>query len=668
MTVAIEELLENAKDVTGSKNLPLLKRVYEFAEHAHEGQKRRSGEPFIVHPLEVAKIVSQLKMDAPTIAAALLHDVVEDSSTSLEEIEAQFGSEIAFLVDGVTKLSKISEKPDISPSASRLFREKEHFENLRRIFVAMAKDIRVIIIKLADRLHNLKTLCNLSKDRQRFIARETLEIYGPLAHRLGIWQLKSEMEDLAFSYLEPEKRQFLEKEVAQLWMERESDIHLVIETLSKRLEQAGIQARIEGRPKHYYSIWQKMINKGKSLGEIHDLAAVRVMVNTLEDCYATLGIVHGLWMPLDDRIKDYISKPKSNHYQSLHTTIYAPGGKPLEVQIRTLEMHRIAEFGVAAHWHYKQVSKDKSFEKMMAPWMDQLKEWQHDLKSAKEYVEAFKMDFLEKQVFVFTPKGDVIDLPQGSGPIDFAYRVHTDVGHQCVGAKVNGRMISLDYILQNGDIVEVMTSKTSSGPSWDWLNICKTSNAKQKIRAWFKKEHLPPAKSKETTAPLEKVPPVLIKPHKKIPTSVQAVLVSGVDRPLIRLSKCCNPLPGDKIKGYITLGKGISVHQEGCPNFKALLRDGSGERFISVSWNTEVAEQVHLANLEIRAWSSPKILAQVLERVSAEDLVTRSCNSTSKQEQTLIRLGIEVPNLHKLDQLIRKIREISEVIQIHRKG
>lgn len=726
--LSIDELLENVKKANGSGSLPLVKQAYDFAQQAHEGQKRRSGEPFIIHPIEVAKIVSELKLDAATISAALLHDVVEDCAVTLDEIKSKFGSEIALLVDGVTKLSNISKNQEKSDSEARLAKEEEHFENLRRIFVAMAKDIRVIIIKLADRLHNLRTLCNLSRDRQRFIARETLEIFAPLAYRLGIWQLKGELEDLAFSYLEPEHYQELQKQVDKLRQEHQTEIETVVATLSKRLESSGVQANIEGRPKHLYSIWQKMMKKGKSFEFIHDLMAVRVLVNTVEDCYATLGLVHGLWMPLHDRIKDYIAKPKSNNYQSLHTTVYGPAHQPIEIQIRTWEMHRVAEHGVAAHWHYKQVTKDKSFEKLLAPWISQLKEWQADpdLKSAKEVVQAFKMDFLERQVLVFTPKGDVIDLPVGSVPLDFAYRVHTDVGHHCVGAKVDGRMVPLDYRLQNGDIVEIITSKAAQGPSRDWLKICKTSSAKNKIRLWHKKEkreenillgkdilekfllkirsensvssyskeelikeltgkanftqfadfleavgygevNLQPLfqKIKEDSGQADKT---LLprKPVRKVPPgNNQVVLVKGVEGALIRFSKCCTPVPGDQICGYVTLGKGISVHQKSCQNIKALLTQGP-ERILPVDWNSNLPEATYGVEVEVDAWDKPGLLGEILNKLYTENISARSCQATVKKGQATIRITLEIQNLRQLEELIKKINEIPEVLEIRR--
>jgi len=721
----IDEILESIKAIDAHADVSLVKRAYDFAKVAHEGQKRKSGEPFIIHPIEVAKIVIELRLDPATIASSLLHDVVEDCDVTLEAIRKEFGNEVAILVDGVTKLSRISEKQEKSEHAVRLAKEEEHFENLRRIFVAMAKDIRVIIIKLADRLHNLRTLCNLSLDRQKFIARETLEIFAPLAHRLGIWQLKGELEDLAFSYLEPEEYQKLLERVAKQRVERADDIKNVIETLNKRLQSAGIEAHIDGRPKHLYSVWQKMNKKGKSFESIHDLMAVRVMVKTVEDCYATLGIIHSIWMPLHDRIKDYIAKPKSNNYQSLHTTVYGPGNQPLEIQIRTEEMHRIAEYGVAAHWHYKEGNQKKNLDKLLVPWIAQFKDWQADSKSAKEYVQAFKMDFLETQVFVFTPKGDVIDLPFGSTPLDVAYRIHADVGHHCVGAKVDGRMVPIDYRVQNGDIVELVTSKTSPGPSWDWLKICKTSSAKHKIRLWFKKEKreenvlrgkeilekfiqklrtegaLEENKKEEFVQQLSKksnftkfvdfleaigygdislqtlytklreelghIEKPLV-PRRSAPRSgksPQIVLVKGVDQTLVRLSRCCNPLPGDAIIGYVTLGKGVSVHKQNCSNLHSLQLHAS-ERIIDVSWNAEHQEGSFSADIEVEAWDKPGLLGEVLNKLYSENVATRSCQASAKRNRATIRLSLEINNLERLQDIMKKIGELGEVIEVRR--
>lgn len=453
-------------------------KAIEFARQAHAGQSRASGAPYIEHPLAVASILADLRMDVPTIIAALLHDVVEDTPYTLEDIEERFGSEVAQLVDGVTKLDRLEVRT----------REEEQAENLRKMLLAMAKDIRVILIKLADRLHNMRTLKHLAADRVQRIAKETMEIYAPLAHRLGIYRIKWELEDLAFQHLQPEAFQMMKELVAKKRKEREAAVEAVTQELTRRLEQMGMVAELSGRAKHLYSIYQKMYKQGKDFSQIYDLVAVRVMVETVKDCYAVLGLVHSLWKPVPGRFKDYIAMPKSNLYQSLHTTVMGPEGEPIEVQIRTFEMHHTAEYGIAAHWRYKEGSKeDREFEQKLS-WLRQLLEWQRDMRDAREFMDTLKVDLFSDEVFVFTPKGDVLDLPAGSTPIDFAYRIHTDVGNHCVGAKINGRIVPLTTPLENGDIVEVLVNRKSPGPSVDWLNIVQTSQAKNRIRQWIRKE------------------------------------------------------------------------------------------------------------------------------------------------------------------------------------
>lgn len=477
--MSLARLLAKIEQYYPNFDRELVERAYLFAKEAHRGQFRNSGEAFIEHPLQVACILADLQLDITSIVAGLLHDVVEDTNTSLQDIETDFGPEVRFLVAGVTKLGKIEYKS----------KEDRHAENLRKMFLAMARDIRVILIKLADRLHNLRTLGAHEVPKQREIARETLEIFAPVAHRLGIYKIKWEMEDLAFRYLEPDKYYELADRIAKKRKEREDYINLVITKLREKLTEAGIKAEISGRPKNFYSIYRKMVDQGKDLSEIYDLVAVRVIVETVKECYATLGIVHTMWKPIPGRFKDYIAMPKQNMYQSLHTTLVGPLGEPFELQIRTFEMHRTAEYGIAAHWRYKEGGRlnDPEFEKKLS-WLRQILEWQHELRDAREFMESLKIDLFSDVVFVFTPKGDVVELPSGSVPIDFAYRIHTEVGHRCIGAKVNGRIVPLDYRLKNGDIVEILTSKQSGGPSRDWLSIVKTSQAKNRIRQWYKKE------------------------------------------------------------------------------------------------------------------------------------------------------------------------------------
>ncbi|HEY3426051.1 MAG TPA: bifunctional (p)ppGpp synthetase/guanosine-3',5'-bis(diphosphate) 3'-pyrophosphohydrolase, partial [Negativicutes bacterium] len=475
----IDDIISQIQSYQPDAPIELVQDIYTFSRDAHRGQLRVSGEEYIHHPLGVAKILADLQIDVVTISAALLHDVVEDTDVTLEGIEKQFGKEIARLVDGVTKLSRIEYKS----------KEEQQLENYRKMFLAMAKDIRVVLIKLADRLHNMRTLKYMPEAKQKRIAQETLEIFAPLAHRLGISNIKWELEDQAFRYFEPEKYYQLVEQVKQKRKEREQLVHEAIRILDERLTAVEINAEIQGRPKHFYSIYKKMLKGNKDLSEIYDLSAIRIVVETVKDCYGALGIVHTLWKPLPGRFKDYIAMPKSNMYQSLHTTVIGIEGQPLEIQIRTLEMHRISEYGIAAHWRYKEGGKgaNKDFDQKLS-WLRQLLVWQQDLRDPRDFMETLKMDVFTDEVFVFTPKGDVIDLPSGSIPIDFAYRIHTDVGHRCVGARVNGKIVPLEYKLTNGDIVEIITTKHGNGPSRDWLNIVGSSETRNKIRLWYKKE------------------------------------------------------------------------------------------------------------------------------------------------------------------------------------
>jgi GTP pyrophosphokinase len=477
--VSLQRLFNLIESYAPGYDQKLLERAYYFAQGAHLGQYRNSGEEYINHPVEVACILAEMELDLTTIIGGLLHDVVEDTRVTVDEVEAQFGHEVAFLVAGVTKLGRIEYKS----------KEDHQTENLRRMFLAMGQDVWVIFIKLADRLHNMRTLSYQPVAKQREIAQETLEIFAPLAHRLGIYRIKWELEDLSLRYLEPDTYYSLVEQIAKKRREREDYINLVISRLQEKLDEAGIKAEISGRPKNFYGIYQKTVGQGKSLGEIYDLTAVRVIVDTIRDCYATLGIMHTMWKPIPGRFKDYIAMPKQNMYQSLHTTLVGPSGEPFELQIRTHEMHRTAEYGIAAHWKYKEGGRavdSQSDEKLT--WLRQILEMQLETKDPKEFMESLKFDLFSDVVFVFTPKGDVVELPAGSGPIDFAYRVHTEVGHHCIGAKVNGRIAPLDQQLVNGDIVDILTSKQSNGPSRDWLSIAKTSQAKNRVRQWFKKE------------------------------------------------------------------------------------------------------------------------------------------------------------------------------------
>ena len=689
-------------------------RAITFAEEAHRGQSRASGDPYFAHPLAVASILADLKMDAPTIVAALLHDVAEDTSYTVTDIEDRFGAEVAQLVDGVTKLDRLEART----------REEEQAENLRKMFLAMAKDIRVILIKLADRLHNMRTLKHLTADRVQRIAKETMEIYAPLAHRLGIFRIKWELEDLAFQHLQPDAFQEMKELVAKKRREREAAVEAVISDLQARLESAGMVSEVSGRAKHLYSIYQKMYKQGKDFQEIYDLVAVRVLVESVKDCYAVLGLVHSLWKPVPGRFKDYIAMPKSNLYQSLHTTVIGPHGEPLEVQIRTFEMHHTAEYGIAAHWRYKEGGKgDREFEQKLS-WLRQLLEWQRDMRDASEFMETLKVDLFSDEVFVFTPKGDVLDLPAGATPLDFAYRIHTDVGNHCVGAKVNGRIVPLATALESGDIVEVLVNRKSPGPSIDWLSIVHTSQAKTRIRQWLRRErrheHMvrgqeilekelrrqslvlsterlaglvkklgygtlddlavslsegnvqPPALMGRIKDELERevkaaVPVIPTAPNKVVQSTDShgsEILVRGQGRMLTRLARCCQPVPGDPIIGFLTRGRGVSVHRLGCPNEKELARDP--ERLIEVSWDVNEAElSPHPVELRVYAWDRPGLLADVANVVADSNIISAKARGF-RDRTAVVEVHLEVRNLTQLTQLIGRLESLPYVQKVDR--
>lgn len=718
---SFKELLQIIRGYNTKADLAVVKDAYEYAAIAHREQKRISGEPYIVHPLEVAKILAELELDLETIIAGLLHDVVEDTGVTLNEISERFGSEVALLVDGVTKLSRIEYKS----------KEEQQAENLRKMFLAMAKDVRVILIKLADRLHNLRTLKYHPIPKQVEIAKETLEIFAPLAHRLGIYRIKWELEDLAFRFRDPEKYFDLVEGIAQTRKKREEYISSAISILKAKLTGMGLEVDIAGRPKHLYSISEKMVKQKVGLNEIFDVLAVRCLVETVRDCYATLGIVHTMWTPIPGRFKDFIAMPKSNMYQSLHTTVVGPRGEPLEIQIRTREMHRTAEYGIAAHWRYKEGSKgDREFDKKLA-WLRQLLEWQHDLRDAREFMEDLKIDLFSDTVFVFSPKGDVVELPAGSVPLDFAYRIHTDVGHRCVGAKVNGRIVPLDYVLKNGDIVEILTSKNSI-PKRDWLNIAKTSQSKTKIRQWFKKEQredniLKGKEILEREVKKQGIEPDSLKPEKVVevgkrfslatlddiyaaigdgaltansvlskirleeaklekkgllaeevqnlkndgkPTvgwgkPMQGIRVKGIDNLLIRLAHCCNPVPGDPITGYITRGRGISIHRTDCANLITYQRE-EAERLVEVAWDQEFTEPFQV-KLEItgmdRAGFLSDVMAVLVEmKISANWVTARG----RKDGAAVIELVLTMKGIEQLDFIMTKISRVKDVYDMRR--
>ncbi|EGL81639.1 (p)ppGpp synthetase I, SpoT/RelA [Caldalkalibacillus thermarum TA2.A1] len=718
--MTIEELMTKVKTYLSPDDVQFIERAYQFARDAHEGQYRQSGEEYINHPVEVAGILANLQLDAVTIAAALLHDVIEDTTATVEELEEQFGEEVALLVNGVTKLKRIKYKSQ----------EEQQAENHRRMFVAMAKDLRVILIKLADRLHNMRTLKYMPEEKRRKKAEETLEIFAPLAHRLGISTIKWELEDISLRYLNPQQYYRIVHLMKQKRAEREQHIQKVIEIIRQKIEEVGIKAEISGRPKHIYSIYRKMQEQKKAFNEIYDLMAIRIIVETVRDCYAVLGIIHTCWKPLPGRFKDYIAMPKPNMYQSLHTTVMSYKGQPLEVQIRTHEMHRTAEYGIAAHWAYKEgknlkeTSPSALDEKLT--WFREVLESQQDAQDAREFMESLKMDLFSDVVFVFTPKGDVIELPAGSVPLDFAYRIHTEVGNRCVGAKVNGKIVPLDHELKTGDIVEILTSKHSYGPSRDWLKIAKSSTAKSKIKQFFKKEKREEsiAKGKElveneitkqgfdlkqvlteenvdqvakkfnfkgqedmyaavgyggitasqiATRLTEKLrrEQQLEKPvelpevpqDKRRKKFAHGVRVKGVDNLLIRLSRCCNPVPGDEIIGFITKGRGVSVHRQDCPNVQ---REEVKERLLPVEWEGE-PDYSYNVDIEITALDRRGLLNEVLQVVNeSKTNIIAVSGRTDRNRMASISMTLAISNIDHLHKVVERIKQIRDIFSVQR--
>ncbi len=716
MSDSIGKLINTVKSYDPRGDTKLIRRAFEFAQEKHQEQFRRSGESFIAHPVGVAQILAELEMDPNTIAAALLHDVVEDTDLSIEDLAKEFGDEIASIVDGVTKLDKLEFKTH----------EEHQAENMRKMFIAMAEDIRVVLIKLADRLHNMRTLHHLSPEKQREKAEETLDIYAPLAHRMGMNQLRWQLEDLAFATLYPLRYQEIQQMVAQRRKEREVYIDEVAESLRERLKSARINARVSGRVKHFYSIYSKMLARGVQFDEIYDLFAVRVVVDSVKDCYAVLGIVHSIWKPVPGKFKDYIAMPKFNMYQSLHTVVMGPRGKPLEIQIRTEEMHRTSEYGIAAHWHYKDAQKSRRTFQDRLSWLKGILEWQQELRDPAEFMESLKIDLFRDEVFVFTPKGQVLALVRGSTPLDFAYAIHTEVGHHCVGSRVNGKIAPLEYQLRNGDIVEIITSKTSPGPSQDWLKIVKSSRAQSKIRQWFSKERrleeiqegredlqkelrkakLPVQKilgsdvitqvyedyklasledfyaalgsgrvslqqavaritarvAPEAEAPEE--PLVLPEPRRHAPSHSRGVKVEDVENVMVRIAKCCNPVPNDDIVGFVTRGRGVSVHRSDCPNAKHML--DNGYRNLPVTWDAGRPATFQV-EIEVDALDRPRLLKDITTVLGEfhVNLVSASL-SISKENVAMSRFMFELGNIAHLEDILRNIRKVDAVFDAYR--
>jgi guanosine-3',5'-bis(diphosphate) 3'-pyrophosphohydrolase len=712
-TTGVHDLLARAGQYLPPEKLKVVEEAYNFAAEKHKGQVRLSGEPFMEHPLQTAMILAELQLDGSSLAAALLHDTLEDCGLSIDEIKAKFGEEIAGLVDGTTKLGKVS------LSASGAMTGESQAENLRKMLVAMAEDLRVVFIKLADRLHNMRTLDALPKDRQIVNAQETLDIYAQLAHRLGIWELKWQLEDLAFRYLQPEQYQRIVKLVASRRIQRENFINEAIDLLKKEFEKAGLAADVSGRPKHIYSIYQKMERyaaMGRHFDEIHDLLALRVLVGSVPECYSAVGFIHSLWHPLPDAFDDYIANPKPNGYQALHTAVMCLGTTPLEIQIRTREMHHVAEYGVAAHWRYKDGDKrDMHFEDRVA-WLRQLIDWHRELSGAEEFLESVKTDIFIDQVFVYTPKGEIKDLPRGSTPLDFAYRVHTDLGHRCIGAKVNGKLVPFNYQLKNGDVVEIISGKGTRGPSLDWLNpssgYVNTSHARAKIRQWFHKQ--------ERTENIESGRQILDKELKRLGIKVErqaladlfnysslddflmavgngtitahqivlklaareeesqiatvgatqvgvapsVVQVLGVGDLVTNLARCCHPVPGDEIIGYITRSRGVTIHRKDCHN---VAHEDEKERLIPVEWGK--SDLLYPVNIQVQAWDRVGLVRDITTLVAEEKVNIASVNLADGDGNTItLYLTLETKGLAQLSQLLKKIDAVKGVIGVARIG
>ena len=721
----VDILLQKIKENCTNVDLDIVNKAFNLAYEAHKEQKRESGEPYIIHPIDVAVILAELGMDTSTIVAGLLHDVIEDTDYTYDDIKNIFSEEVANLVSGVTKITKMEYKS----------KEEQQADNFRKMLLAMASDIRVIIIKLADRLHNMRTLKYMPKEKQKRISKETLDIYAPLAHRLGISKVKWELEDLCFRYLHEEEYYDLVHQISEKRVERETYIAQIIKDLYSKLEEAEIDSDIDGRPKHFYSIYRKMVTKNKSIEQIFDLTAIRILVNSVKDCYEVLGIVHTIYKPIPGRFKDYIAMPKPNMYQSLHTTVIGPQGKTFEIQIRTFEMHKTAEYGIAAHWKYKEGdtsdTKGKSFENKLV-WLRDMLEWQKETSDAEEFMEGFKINLFTDEIFLFTPKGVVIDLPNGATPIDFAYRIHTDIGNKCIGAKVNGKIVPLDYKLKTGQIVEILTSNSSKGPNMDWLSIAKSNQAKSKIKAWFKKakkkENINKgkevfekelkkqsvhyvdiakgesydkfikrynincmddlyalvglgaivassfiAKLKEENLSKEEkdknlnkaIEENISKNEKKKKDTSYGVTVKGENNLMVRFAKCCNPVPGDDILGYITKGRGVSIHRKDCGNLNSLIKEDP-QKVVDVSWGTSKGVE-YMAEIQVKTEDKSGILSDVMNILMDSKLPLNALNAKSaKGNLAYINIKIKIDTVEQLKELMKKIKRVPGVLDVYR--
>ena len=721
----VDILLQKIKENCTNVDLDIVNKAFNLAYEAHKEQKRESGEPYIIHPIDVAVILAELGMDTSTIVAGLLHDVIEDTDYTYDDIKNIFSEEVANLVSGVTKITKMEYKS----------KEEQQADNFRKMLLAMASDIRVIIIKLADRLHNMRTLKYMPKEKQKRISKETLDIYAPLAHRLGISKVKWELEDLCFRYLHEEEYYDLVHQISEKRVERETYIAQIIKDLYSKLEEAEIDSDIDGRPKHFYSIYRKMVTKNKSIEQIFDLTAIRILVNSVKDCYEVLGIVHTIYKPIPGRFKDYIAMPKPNMYQSLHTTVIGPQGKTIEIQIRTFEMHKTAEYGIAAHWKYKEGdtsdTKGKSFENKLV-WLRDMLEWQKETSDAEEFMEGFKINLFTDEIFLFTPKGVVIDLPNGATPIDFAYRIHTDIGNKCIGAKVNGKIVPLDYKLKTGQIVEILTSNSSKGPNMDWLSIAKSNQAKSKIKAWFKKakkeENINKGKEvfekelkkqsvhyvdiakgesydkfikrynincmddlyalvglgaivassfiaklkEENLSKDEKdknlnkaIEENISKNEKKKKYTSYGVTVKGENNLMVRFAKCCNPVPGDDILGYITKGRGVSIHRKDCGNLNNLIKEDP-QKVVDVSWGTSNGV-AYMAEIQVKTEDKSGILSDVMNILMDSKLPLNALNAKSaKGNLAYINIKIKIDTVEQLKELMKKIKRVPGVLDVYR--